>query len=316
MDGRGRIVESLKDGCARARRRAADLAIGWQRRLRPWLKPVCDLKPPRGIGMAASAVFLLASAGYGAVCGGHVATIAQELRDARDATANALGFGITSVSLAGDYQLTTDEILSTVGVTSRSSLLFLDASAARAQLQTLPWVADATVLKLYPDRLHIEITEREAFALWQKDRKVSVIAKDGIVLETVIAQQFASLPLVVGKGAEKRAKDFLALIDKYPALRAQVYASVLVAERRWNLKLKSGINVQLPEFAVESALDALIDLDREKKLLTRDIETIDLRLPDRVTVKLSEAAAQAREDAEREREIERDKKLKRKGGAA
>jgi cell division protein FtsQ len=40
-----------------------------------------------------------------------------------------------------------------------------------------------------------------------------------------------------------------------------------------------------------------VALDREKKLLSRDIVAVDLRLPDRVSVRLSDAAAQAREDA-------------------
>ncbi len=316
MDGRGRIAESLRDGFARARRRAADFAIGAQRLLRPWLKPLLDLDPPRGLGVAASTLLLLASAGYGAACGGYGARIVQELKDLRDATANAAGFRIASVSIAGQYQLTTEEILSAVGVTGHSSLLFLDAVWARAQLKSLPWVADATVLKLYPDRLYIELTEREPFALWQKEGKVSVISADGVVLETVVAQQFAGLPFVVGVGAEKRAKEFLAVIEKYPALREQVYASVLVAERRWDLKLKNGIAVQLPENQVEQALDMLVKLDHEKKLLSRDIVSVDLRLADRVTVRLSDDAAQAFEESVRERELERDKKFKRKGGAA
>ena len=316
MDGRGRLAEPLRDGCARARRHAADLLIGWQRLLRRRLKPILGLEPPRGVGVAASVLLLLGSTGYGVVRGGHVATLTQELRDFRDASANAFGFRITSIALAGQHQITRDEILSAVGVTERSALLFLDAAAARTQLKTNPWIADATVLKLYPGRLHIAITEREAFALWQKDRKVSVIAADGIVLETVIAQQFASLPLVVGSGAEIRAKDFLALVGKYPALRAQVYASVLVAERRWNLKLKNGIDIRLPELEVERALDTLAELDRGKKLLSRDIVAIDLRLADRVTVRLSEEAAQMRADALREKEKENNKKPKRKGGDA
>jgi cell division protein FtsQ len=316
MDGRGRIAESLRDGFARARRRAADFAIGAQRLLRPWLKPLLDLDPPRGLGVAASTLLLLASAGYGAACGGYGARIVQELKDLRDATANAAGFRIASVSIAGQYQLTTEEILSAVGVTGHSSLLFLDAVWARAQLKSLPWVADATVLKLYPDRLYIDLTEREPFALWQKEGKVSVISADGVVLETVVAQQFAGLPFVVGVGAEKRAKEFLAVIEKYPALREQVYASVLVAERRWDLKLKNGIAVQLPENQVEQALDMLVKLDHEKKLLSRDIVSVDLRLADRVTVRLSDDAAQAFEESVRERELERDKKFKRKGGAA
>jgi cell division protein FtsQ len=84
----------------------------------------------------------------------------------------------------------------------------------------------------------------------------------------------------------------------------------LVAERRWNLRLKNGVDVRLPEFDVERALDQLVGLDRDKKILSRDIVSIDLRLPDRVTVRLSEAAAQARDDALKA------KKPKQKGGNA
>jgi cell division protein FtsQ len=54
----------------------------------------------------------------------------------------------------------------------------------------------------------------------------------------------------------------------------------------------------------------LVKLDREKKLLSRDITSIDLRLPDRVTVRLSDAAAQARDDA-----VKADAKKKKAGDA-
>jgi cell division protein FtsQ len=67
--------------------------------------------------------------------------------------------------------------------------------------------------------------------------------------------------------------------------------------------------VRLPEAGLEQALERLVALDREKKLLSRDITSVDLRLPDRVTVRLSGAAAQAREDAIKD-------KKKKKGGDA
>ncbi|HTS40347.1 MAG TPA: cell division protein FtsQ/DivIB [Xanthobacteraceae bacterium] len=316
MDGRGRLAKPLSNSFARARRRTADFLIGWQRLLRRWLKPVIELDPPRGVGIAASALLLIASAGYGVVCADLGPTIAGELRDVRDAAANSLGFRIKSVALEGQRHVTIDEVLGALGITPRSSLLFLDAADARERLMSNPWISEAKVLKLYPNQLHIEIVERKAFALWQKDRKISVIAADGKVLEEYTDGQFAALPLVVGAGADTGARDFLALIGKYPALRPQIYASSLVAERRWNLKLKNGIEIKLPEFDAGRALDTLMELDRVKKLLSRDIETIDLRLPDRVVVRLSDEAAEAKEDAAREREKELDKKLKRKGGAA
>jgi cell division protein FtsQ len=85
---------------------------------------------------------------------------------------------------------------------------------------------------------------------------------------------------------------------------------VLVAERRWNIKLKNGLDVRLPEAQPERAIETLIALDRDKKLISRDITAIDLRIADRVTVRLSDAAAQALDEALK------DKKTKRKAGDA
>jgi cell division protein FtsQ len=100
--------------------------------------------------------------------------------------------------------------------------------------------------------------------------------------------------MVVGAGADVKARQFLAIIDGFPAIRDQLQASILVADRRWNLRLKNGINIRLPEEDIATALTTLLALDRDKKLLSRDIDVVDLRLPDRVTVRLSDDAYNAR----------------------
>jgi cell division protein FtsQ len=255
------------------------------------------MRLPSGIGIAGSILLLAGALGYGVVKGQHVADLTAWFKDARDTVANAAGLRIAAISLTGSKEVSREEILTTAGVTGRASLLFLDADAARTRLMANPWIGDAAVLKLYPDRLQITVTERQAFAIWQKDGRVSVIAADGTVLEPFVERRYVGLPLVVGKGAERFAKDFLAVIDRYPDIRAQIRASILVAERRWNLRLLNGIDVRLPETDLGAALDRLVALDRDKKLLSRDVTMIDLRLPDRVTVRLSDAAAQARDEA-------------------
>ena len=271
---------------------------------------IVQFTPPPGTGIAGSILLLGATLAYGAIAGDHVPAIVDWCRDARDAAANAAGFRIAAISLTGPKEVSREEVLTTAGVTGRASLLFLDADAARARLLANPWIADAAVLKLYPDRLQITITERQAFALWQKDGRICVIAADGTVLEPFVEDRYVGLPIVVGRGAERQAKDFLAIVDRYPDIRAVLRASILVAERRWNLRLKNGIDVRLPETNVEQALERLIGLDRDKKLLSRDILTVDLRLSDRVTVRLSDAAAQARDET-----LNKDKK-KKKGSDA
>jgi cell division protein FtsQ len=268
-----------------------------------------DTRWPPGAGLAGTALVILASLGYGTVKGDHVADLVAAIRDARDGVANAVGLRIVSVALTGNHHVSREEILATAGVTGTTSLLFLDVEQTRERLKTNPWIADASVLKLYPGELQIGVKERAAFALWQKDGRVSVIADDGTVLEPYVPPHLIQLPFVVGRGAQTRAKEFLALLDRYPTMRDFVRASVLVGERRWNLRLKNGIDVRLPETDVALALERLIALDREKNLITRDIVAIDLRLPDRVTVRLSDPAAQARIDAAKD-------KAKKKGGNA
>ena len=277
-----------------------------------WLRRFDDVRLPRFVGVGGSALLILASVGYGVVKGGHFGMIVGALKDARDAAAIAAGFPVAAVSLSGERHVSRAEIFAAAGVSDRASLLFLDVETARRNLEAVPWIAEATVRKLYPDRLQITLTERKPFALWQVDGKISVIGPEGTVITPLTDPKFASLPFVVGRGAAVRAKAFLARLDRHPAIRDQVRASVLVAERRWNLKLKNGIDVRLPEHDIDAALDRLSMLDREKSLLTRDITTVDLRLPDRVTVGLSEAVAAAREAAQAA-----EKKLaKRKGGDA
>jgi len=286
MDDRGRLAQSLSWKARWAIQRGA---AACESRL-------CALLP-RAAGLLATAIFLLATLTYGVVRGDHIPAVAAIWQDARDWAANIAGVRIGSVALSGNHHLTREEVLAIAGITGRTSLLFLDVEQARERLKENPWIADATLLKLYPRELQISITERVAFALWQKNGAVSVIADDGTLLEPYVAPRLLALPLVVGAGAEKSAKEHLALLDSHPRLRDLVRASILVGERRWNLRLKNGLEMRLPETGVAAALEQLIALDREKHLLTRDIVMVDLRLPDRVTVRLSDAAAAARIEA-------------------
>jgi cell division protein FtsQ len=302
---------------ARVRARTPGLS-GWlqawrsaaYRKCGRFIGKIVRLPPPRGVGIAASALLVASAVGYGVVEGRHLPALIDWAKDARDTAANALGFRIAEISLSGEKEVSREEILTTAGVTGRASLLFLDADAARARLMANPWIGDAAVLKLYPHRLQIKITERQAFALWQKDGRVEVIAADGTVLEPFVEHRYLGLPFVVGKGAQLQAKAFLDVLDRYPDIASRVRASILVAQRRWDLLLTDGIDVELPETNAAAALDRLVALERAKKLLSRDITIVDLRLPDRVTVRLSAASAQAREEALK------DAKKKKKGGDA
>ena len=313
MDGAGRLAGSERSQAPNADLKAAAIGAavllrGFFGRGRVRNREPLDREPPsrlvllierhvpRRAGLVATVLLLLGSAGFGIVKGGHIAELSAALSDSRNAFANGIGFRITAVAIDGRRQLSQDEVLAIGGVNGRSSLLFLDAAAVRDRLKANPWIADATVLKLYPGHLQINLVERTPFAVWQCDGRLSVIADDGAVLEPFVARRFVSLPLVVGKGAETHARDFLALLSRYPQVSALTKAAIFVGERRWNLRLKDGLDIRLPEIDVGNALAALSRLDKEEHLFSRDIVAVDMRLPDRLTVQLSDDAARAREE--------------------
>ena len=174
------------------------------------------------------------------------------------------------------------------------SLPFFDAAAARARLEAAPLVKQASVRKLYPGQIVIDIVERTPAAVWQKDGQVAAIAADGAVIDELRDTRSLDLPFVVGEGANERIAEFLSLLDAAQELRPKIYAGVLVGGRRWNLKMKSGLDVKLPETDPLSAVTTLVALERQSRILERDVLWLDLRTEGRVFARLSADAAAAR----------------------
>lgn len=249
--------------------------------------------PLKHVGLALLISLFAGTGAYGAVRGGHAEAFGNALFEAGDAIARGFGFGIVQAEISGNRYLSREEILERAGITAQTSLLLLDAEGVRATLMNDARVAQASVRKFYPDRLEIVIEEREGYARWQRSGKTHLIARDGTVLESDIGGRAVDLPLVVGLGAEKRAGGLLDLIARFPIVQEITRAGILVAERRWNLRLKNGIDVRLPEEDPALALERLVQLDRSTQILTRDVTVIDLRVPDRVAVGLTDETAAA-----------------------
>src|ERR1700730_13991207 len=247
-----------------------------------------------GVGACFSRALLAAAGTYGAVKGGHYAAFVAAEGEPADIFAKALGFSIKAVTIAGERELKEQDILAIAWIGPRNSLLFLDVAKIRERLKQLPLVKEAAVTKLYPDRILIEIEERQPFALWQSDGQVRIVAADGVPIGTMRDQRFTRLPLVVGAGANEKLTEYLALLETAGDLRERIVAGMLVAGRRWTLKTATGVDVLLPEIDPEAALARLVDLQRTSRVLDKDILSLDFRQPGRVVARLAQEAAAER----------------------
>ncbi len=255
------------------------------------------LAAKRGAGLVLATLFLSSTFVYGAVRGGQYQDFIAQNGSPADLFARAVGLRLDAITISGQKELTPVEILEAAGISGRNSLLLLDAHEVREKLKAVPLIKDADVRKLYPNRLMIEIVERAPYGLWQKDGQVVIIAADGTAIDVMRDQRFADLPFVVGEGANKRVSEFLKILEAAGELRSHVRAGVLVSERRWNLKLNNGVDVKLPETDPAAAAASLARLQREGRIIEKDIVAIDMRMPGRAIARLSEDAANARAEA-------------------
>jgi cell division protein FtsQ len=231
---------------------------------------------------------------YGTVRGGQYATYVAENGSPADLVAKALGFSIDAVTITGLKSLTPSEILHDGGLSQRNSLAMLDPTALRDRLRGVALIQDVTVRKLFPNDLHINVTERDAAALWQKDGQLSLVSTDGTPIDGVHDDRFNGLPFVVGEGANTRIGEFQTLLTAAGELRDKVRAGIFVGQRRWTLKMESGVDVELPELDAVDTLKRLAEIERQSHILEKDVISIDLRIPGRITARLSEDAAAAR----------------------
>ena len=186
MDGGGRVLRPLSESWPW--RRAAEPALaGAAARLRA--EPVLlrgerarmnalpfglrlDRPPPRGVGSMLAITLLVGVAAVGFVRGGHYQAFVEAEGGVCDFLARAFGFGVKSITMSGQSRLTPAEVLAIAGVSPKISTPFFDVDLAREKLEQTPLIKQASVRKLYPSQIFIELVERTPAALWQKNGEI------------------------------------------------------------------------------------------------------------------------------------------------
>ncbi len=203
-----------------------------------------------------------------------------------ETTAEA-GLAVEEVLLVGRDRTSKQALLASIGVERGTPMFAIDPQATKERIEDLPWVATAMVERRLPNVLLIEIAERRPLAIWQHRGRKVVIDHDGEVIAAALPERFAELPLVVGEGAPAHTAGLLNVLAREPLLQPLVVAAIRVGERRWNLRLRGDIDVRLPEEDIAEAWTELARLQREHDLLQREILAIDMRLSDRMVLRMA-----------------------------
>jgi cell division protein FtsQ len=219
--------------------------------------------------------------------------IGGSLVDARDAFAGMVdgqaakaGFEVTDIAVSGVSGVRAEEVRDLALPEGRASMLSADPGDARARIETLTWVEKASVRRLWPSTLRINVTRRQAYALWKKPAAPPVVAKSAPIQPAAKVQWTAltGTPVVIG-AAPQAAQPLVAAVERSSVLRSRVQSATLVGERRWDLKLRSGAVLALPAENAQAALDQAVQWQTCCAMLDRPLARIDLRTPGRVVVR-------------------------------
>jgi cell division protein FtsQ len=106
-----------------------------------------------------------------------------------------------SIETVGNTEVSRDAILSLFGADVGRNIFFVPLDTRRAELESLPWVKSATVMRILPDHLRVSLVERTPVAFLQTGSRISLIDAQGTVLALTpqtMARHHFSFPVITG----------------------------------------------------------------------------------------------------------------------
>ncbi|MDG1438315.1 MAG: FtsQ-type POTRA domain-containing protein [Emcibacteraceae bacterium] len=211
-----------------------------------------------------------------------------------DGLVNA-GLTVDRIIIEGELQTLEEEIEEASGVNIGEPLLATNIKAIKNQVEQLSWVKTAKVTRRLPDGVLINVFEHVPAALWQVDNKLWVLSDEGVQITDHKLEYFADLPMISGTGADQHLKNLLLVVTENNEFFTRVETASWIGGRRWDLILKNGIKIMLPEEEIITAWQSLVEFDKSEKLLARNILAVDFRIKDKTVVRLTpEEAARRR----------------------
>jgi len=227
---------------------------------------------------------LFATIFYGITAGGYVKDPNSLLYNVQGRVAGQFGYAAQEIRIAGLKRQSAAGVLRAIKVRPNDSLIGFSPATARAILEKVDWVQKAQIRRIYPNQLEIDVIERVPFAIWQRDGEFYVIDKSGSAFTSVEAGDVKNLLVVTGEGAHEKVFDLVNHLEAHLGLRSKIAAAGRIGNRRWNLYLKNGLKVMLPEKGLAQALVRFERLQRDVNVFDKAVASLDLRLGDRIVV--------------------------------
>ena len=113
--------------------------------------------------------------------------------------------GAGNIQASGLTEVTRAEMLPVFGEDIGRNIFFVPLAERRRQLEQIPWIEHATVMRLLPDQIRVSIVERQPVAFVRQGGQVGLVDSNGVLLTmraAMMAQHHYSFPVLTGIAAQ------------------------------------------------------------------------------------------------------------------
>lgn len=215
------------------------------------------------------------------------------IAELRDSFQNRPEFLVNLMAIDGAGGHLAEDIREVAAIDFPISSFELDLEHIRKQISGLDPVKSAEVRIRPGGILQVEVIERLPALVWRTREGLEMLDETGTRVDALANRgDRPDLPLIAGEGANRHVTEALALLAAARPLGERLRGLVRVGDRRWDVVLDRDQRVLLPPDQPVRALERVIALAEVQDLLDRDLAVVDMRLPSRPTVRMSEAAQQ------------------------
>ena len=198
------------------------------------------------------------------------------------------GFYLQNIYISGNNNLQREDILSIINDKEYKTIFDINLFKIRNNLLLNEWIETVKIERTLPSSIKIQIIEKKPVAIWQTKLGNKLITKDGSIISNANITAFKnSLPIIIGKGANKDAFLILQILKKNPDLYNNVWSISYINKRRWNVHLNQGVIVLLPRTKIYDAWSKIGFLQKKYKILDIGLTEIDIRNKNQIFAKIN-----------------------------
>ncbi|MDG1430600.1 MAG: cell division protein FtsQ/DivIB [Paracoccaceae bacterium] len=197
-------------------------------------------------------------------------------------------FMVKLMSIDGASDEVSEDIRKIMALDFPVSSWDLDLEGMRQRAMGLDAVADAKIQIRPGGILQFSVAQRQPAIVWRRGDGLEVLDPQGLRVGPLDARTDRSdLPLIAGEGADMAAVEARRLFAVAGPVVDRIRGLVRVGNRRWDVVLDGGQRIMLPAEGAVAALERVMARVQMQDLLARRIDVIDMRNPNRPTVRVA-----------------------------